>query len=1374
MANNAYVPDPEVMGRRRFPDNKSFRAQLQQQASQVITTLQGLLPSNYPKDSSTNVGLHYRVLAREFSRLNLSVQAINTDKVYTNTRVQFLQQILGERLFLSDRIAPSGYNDETYRNYLIAIKNAYLEGSKVSDIEALASYFTGLDVRIKELYLEARDPGSSLSVVNTHMMVVEVFIDNLLRAGYNINQLEDDLDFFINLTRPAHVLYDTRLIWTEQFDVNKAFNEIFGDTGGGCIPLYETQDLPQTTVYAQQVFIQNTENNAFGKITALQPNDLVFSTDKNILVVVDPTINGTSIYDATGRRVTFTALQVGQYVRLNYQEIPGNFEFFWNPPDFGYATLSEIPLTDSTGNPAKTSDIVVRYDSTVLPNLILGVDPTIGQLRLNTADPFWTRAYGNLPLTNLPLVFDYYYDTTAATDTIRPNWYSQFYPSIYQKPGFQENVKKLMDYNGMFEPVGANYLITLPVDQLTDGSGNQAGVNDIEVTYAGTILGSDGTYGPVIGVDASTVQLNTSEAYWTFALGGLPLTSDPLEINYYYLLDGINYAGETDVPLGRLTAQIKTTPTTICDRWVQDAMQPMYEDMTTATLGSDQSGCYMSELQEHMWYPRLSWPYPKQAIFDPRYFGNGYFITLDMPEGAVLVDTTSTIGAQLDGTALSGSLLLADASSGVIQLTDSTAYWDSTQTFGRIPWPGDEFEFNYHYSYDGTVFGSTESTLFGTEYWQMPNHPLVGHDGTMATVSDVAVSIDGTTIPGAVEGIRPLLGHVILQQSGDFWRTSPLGRVPTIGDTFKFCYAWGEYYTYGMLFDDVERGLDSYVGYNSAYELVFDVADSTSPVIPAMPLEIGYRWRALLLHHSSVLNSPDTLNWNQYQKPALRASVKNQCQTLNHFNTVFSPEFLYDTSSNIVLNDQYLDNGLDPILKLPEGTPPFQATFSYQPGLVYQRKVQDIRKHHHPLIYSGMLMKEFPEGESVPLSTISDSDKVSFKIGMGNENLTAHDHIRECPPWILFDTLVTTDTRVDLQSDGTVVVDYSGVPDLRVPGRGLRGSLVLRDVEPSGTAVYTYTVVTTPASHADTTFQLPVSFPYNFGGFSVEFPAIPIMRDASTYASPSDVTVTLDGNPWPVVTLDATTGVITIAPIPEVSRTEALIQLTAIDIARGQIYLPGIPIVPENTTLTIVGGGAQYYGEDFYIYDNVLSWFGTNISDLFDPGDLIRVTYDVNPYVSATVVFTYRILSSTIVHMLDPNRSRIFDDGDIFPGRCPDGPEYKLVVRHNEYTTYLSDYSEGIKISYFNPGTATVEDHVFEGPVFEIYEAGQDQIGVPGSFPNALVRIKSPLRVDPPLRSSVSYDFLNDSLVRFRRKTIKELLPDRTFRDTQIMEMMPV
>ena len=87
----------------------------------------------------------------------------------------------------------------SYRNYLIAIKNAYLEGSKVSDIEALASYFTGLDVHIKELYLEARDPNSSLSVVNTHMMVVEVLIDNLLRAGYNINQLQDDLDFFINL-----------------------------------------------------------------------------------------------------------------------------------------------------------------------------------------------------------------------------------------------------------------------------------------------------------------------------------------------------------------------------------------------------------------------------------------------------------------------------------------------------------------------------------------------------------------------------------------------------------------------------------------------------------------------------------------------------------------------------------------------------------------------------------------------------------------------------------------------------------------------------------------------------------------------------------------------------------------------------------------------------------------------------------------------------------------------------------------------------------------------------------------------------------------------------------------------------------------------
>jgi hypothetical protein len=264
MAN--YTPNPEQLGRRRFPDNKAFRKQLSNLANNILGQMQGLLASNYPPDPDTNLAIFYKVLAREAARLQLGVNAINNDSQYTLTRPQFLQQILGERLGLGTRIAPVNYDDQSYRNYLISIKNAYLVGSKKENIEALASEFTGQTINIRELYLEARDPHSSLDVATSaNMMVVEMLVDTL-KAGTNIATLSQDLDFFIGLIRPAHVLYDTRFIWTEQIDVNKVHDILFGDTGGGCIPVYDYDYFSELTLKALLVFELPDSSGALGQI----------------------------------------------------------------------------------------------------------------------------------------------------------------------------------------------------------------------------------------------------------------------------------------------------------------------------------------------------------------------------------------------------------------------------------------------------------------------------------------------------------------------------------------------------------------------------------------------------------------------------------------------------------------------------------------------------------------------------------------------------------------------------------------------------------------------------------------------------------------------------------------------------------------------------------------------------------------------------------------------------------------------------------------------------------------------------------------------------------------------------------------------------
>lgn len=1178
---NGFMPDPESLGRRRFPDNKSYRKDLYNRASILISSLLDLLPSNYPQNTNTDTAILFRSLAREFARQRQDISYTDSDRVYTQTRIEFLQQILGERLFLYDRLAPANYNDESFRDYLITLKDAYLRGSLKSNMEDTASKFTGLPINITELYQEARKPGSSYDISDTHMITVQLMVDQILSTGKSINQILADLDFFINLIKPAHVLYDTGLIWTEQIDVNKVHDIIYGDTGGGCIPVYDLSPWQDQIVYAHHVTIVTGPQNATGRIDSVHEADNLFFLTDQTRVLTDP--NATIFYDANGRRIDISDLRIGMYVRLGYMVISGDWKFWW------------------------------------VPN-ITGISD-------------WAR----------------------------------FYPSTYKRPAFQENVKKVMDSQGRF-------------------------------------------------------------------------------------------------PL-----QVKTTPTTICDRWVQDLLNPLYEDIRRPCIGrGDSSRSYSVTLADRMWYPKLFLPYNPSEVSDTSLYGDDFLYTMPntpLTDGSSSPAGISDVMVYRDGTFLPGVVTSVDSSSGSVSITDSTSYWDTTG--GGYLTAGTELTFGYKYLLDGTNHDVTSSFGYGISYWQMPSVPIVKPDGSgdLANIDDIDVMVDGTSITGAVSDIRSLFGHIILKNSSDFWNGSELGRLPDVGDQIDFDFFKGTGQLYAMLFDDPERVMDYYPGANAPYGLVFDgaVGDGTSSSTPLIPLEIGYRYRSYLLHHSSVWNSPDTLKLNNYQKPVFRASLANKQDSLNHRNLFFSGEFLDDTSSPIILNDQYLENGLDPVLKLNEGTPTFQETFSFHPDLIYSNKLQDIREHHNLLLYSDLLLKEFEtSGASVPLSSICDSENYTFKIRFSEEL----DPIEECDPWILFDTVDTTNVTITIP--GTV----GSIPNVRVDGQTLRDTLILRAYGYAGYADTTYTTIT-PSDSTQTVFQLPETIQYESPEYGwINFPSLPVMKDNTNLADVDDVTVTVNGDPATVKSVDPVTGVVEIYAFPD----EVVFEnrtLTSTEIGKGFLDLGYVPL-NNNIAMNIIHGPSQYQDEDFYILGTRLFWLSGPLDGKLSAGDVVRVGYLTNKLLNATVSISYRIQNSRSVDVIDSEYSRIMDYKYVFGGACPDPVVMEVGLLYNEYANFLDDYSEGIRLRFLNKDTYQVEDHVFSGPVFEIYDASEDEIGSPESFPNALVRVPNPWVAENPLESLPDYGFLNDDMVRFRKKTYKELLPDRSFRVFEIMEMMSI
>lgn len=1256
--------DPEKLGRRRFPDNKSYRAQLNSEASKILSAMLDLFPSNYPKDPSTNLSILYRSLAREAARQQESDGYINNDKVYTDTRIQYLQQILGERLFLNQQLVPVTSNDVDYRNFLISIKDAYLAGSKKSVIEGLINSYTKLKVNLKELYLEARKPGSAYGLIDTHKMVIEVFVDDLIASGMDIATINNNLSFFVNVSKPAHVLYDTKLIWTETLVINKIHDLIYGDLGGGCVPKYIYTPFNEKTVLAVSIVVVDPNNppstNNIYTIGSILPEDLVIYTTDDTKVIVEPGTDGTKFFGANGRRILFSDLQIGQTIMLVSLAIPGDFNFYYLPPD-----------------------LVTDYDS-------------------------------------------------------------RFYKDIYRKPAFQEFVKKQMDSKGRFPLQIATTPTTFCDRWVTDAL--QPMYEDMRKDCKEK------------AEKAHTYSVTLSPRMWSprFSDYGLDTTNERSILGDLFSFT-MPYAPLTD-GFGN-----PATPSNIF-------FQKDGTSLPMAVETVDASAAYVSLFNDSSYWEN-------KFINGLAFFNAGdttVWVSFNYPySGLTAFNLTPGDTIKTDESSFKIASILDPYHVIVTQAPLYNLYsFDSTFRYHiGSPVTGDVFKFDYYYLADGTNYPGSTAFVYGINYWQLPGAPITNGQGTnvLALPSDVEVSVDGTAIPDAVLALNAINGIVKLNDQTDFWVASPLGRIPAwhwdgsniVGDTISFDYFQSGAQRYAMLFDDPARTMDD--------DMVFDgpvTSDDPArvPIAPPQPVQVGYKFRADLLHHASVLNSPDTLLLNNYQKPAKRASIVNRQDNLNHYNYFFSPEFLEDDDPDIVLNDKYLDKDIPPALTLNAGTPPFQKTYAYQPGMIREEKLQDIRQNHRLLMYCDLLLKEYRSGdEAVQLSSICDNSPMNFAVRF-KEQIPP---IEECDPWMLFDTAVTMTETVSIPSNT--------VPghNLRILNQDLRDNFILRDMTSTGTSDTTYTYYehnnnTTSLYLPDTTRCMTLD------GQMVNFPALPVMRDATTYATASDVALYVDGvlTPGLIQSLDATTGHVLLYPQPDVPVVDNYI-ITQQDIDNRYLSLSRWP--SDSTEVVL----KQYcvplvYGSDYVVLEDVVYLEPALIPNLY-PGATLVAEYETPALTDRKLEFAYQILSTGTIEVLDLERSRVFDSIDVFAGQCYDGFESTLVWDPQpEYANFLSDYGKGIKQVYLNKDTHQLEEHVFSGPVFETYCAVEDEISSMDSFPDALIRVMGPLSQKDPLQILPNYDFLNNDAIRIRKKTLRELLPNRTFRTMEILEALPV
>lgn len=220
-----------------FFDTKNFRKDLLNKANarlgvivktipegngtQVTKTsgMLSLLDSYYKSDvPSTNYSMHLKAIAYESSRALIISQIARDDIYFKSTRGEYLSQNIASFLFPLNRFPTTDKSDTESRNFYLSIIEAYFGGSTKANIEkSLLRFLEGVEVGIVENFLLARNGGSLDPVLNKFTFDILVNVnDERIR---DINKLQADIEFLLSIIKPAHTTFETKLIFTEFFDV---------------------------------------------------------------------------------------------------------------------------------------------------------------------------------------------------------------------------------------------------------------------------------------------------------------------------------------------------------------------------------------------------------------------------------------------------------------------------------------------------------------------------------------------------------------------------------------------------------------------------------------------------------------------------------------------------------------------------------------------------------------------------------------------------------------------------------------------------------------------------------------------------------------------------------------------------------------------------------------------------------------------------------------------------------------------------------------------------------------------------------------------------------------------------------------------------
>lgn len=190
-----------------FPDSKEIRKQIFDRSferlKEVLSNLSSLYSSNIP---STNYALWFRGAVEEVTKLLISGDILTEDGDFDETRIDYLFQILGQRLHkVEPEFVPNVRSDKEYQTFVLSLLRAILLGAKLIALREGIKIFVQ-NATVVELYKVSDD----ISKEFKWYIDLNGNVDNLDLAWAG-------LKFWTELMKPAHTLSDVRIIWEENY-----------------------------------------------------------------------------------------------------------------------------------------------------------------------------------------------------------------------------------------------------------------------------------------------------------------------------------------------------------------------------------------------------------------------------------------------------------------------------------------------------------------------------------------------------------------------------------------------------------------------------------------------------------------------------------------------------------------------------------------------------------------------------------------------------------------------------------------------------------------------------------------------------------------------------------------------------------------------------------------------------------------------------------------------------------------------------------------------------------------------------------------------------------------------------------------------------